>query len=174
MAVLLQPVDVAVALSLAGRSTPTFAELGAQLRVSASTAHASVKRLNAAGLVHTRGGRHNVNIAALEEFLLHGVRYAFPAHRLRRQRGIPTAHSAPVLQQVLSGLVDPLVWPSRMGTMVAEGVEPLIPAAASLAEHAPRLYDLLTLVDAIRVGTARDREVAGTLLGERLETSACE
>jgi len=58
--------------------------------------------------------------------------------------------------------------------MVAEGVEPLIPAAASFAEHAPRLYDLLALVDAIRLGTARDREVAGKLLGQRLEMSADE
>lgn len=52
--------------------------------------------------------------------------------------------------------------------MVGEALEPLVPAAAMLAESAPPLYELLTLVDAIRVGTARDREAAGALLGTRL------
>ena len=168
MTVVLQPIDVPVALSLAERPGPTFAELGNQLGISPSTAHASVRRLTAAGLVQTRGTRHDVNIAALEEFLLYGVRYAFPPHRSRRQRGIPTAHSAPALHGVLGGEVDPWVWPSSRGTMVGGALEPLIPAAASFAESAPRLYDLLTLVDAIRVGTARDREVAGGLLTKRL------
>ena len=164
MTVVLQPIDVPVALSLAERPGPTFAELASQLGVSPSTAHASVRRLTAAGLVQARGARHEVNIAALEEFLIHGVRYAFPPHRSRRQRGVPTAHSAPALHAVLGGEVDPWVWPSSSGKVVGGALEPLIPAAATFVESAPRLYDLLTLVDAIRVGTARDREVAGGLL----------
>lgn len=168
MATVLQPLDIPVVLSLAGRPSPTFAELGVELGVSASTAHACVKRLNFAGLVHTRGTVHEVNLPALEEFLLHGVRYAFPPHRARRQRGVPTAHSAPVLRDVLSGDVDPIVWPTPKGTVVGEALEPLAPAAASFAERAPQLYDLLALVDAIRVGTARDRQVAGELLVTRL------
>ena len=168
MSTALQPVDIPVALCLAGRAGPTFAELGAELGISPSTAHASVKRLNAAGLLHTRGAQHEVNLCALEEFLLHGARYSFPPHRSRRQRGVPTAHSAPVLQHLLSGDVDPFVWPSPIGTVVGEGLKPLIPCAVSLAERSPELYDLLTLVDAIRVGTARDREVAGGILTKRL------
>lgn len=168
MSTVLQPIDIPVALSLAGRPGPTFAELGGELGVSPSTAHASVKRLNAAGLVHSRGAQHEVNLSALEEFLLHGARYSFPPHRSRRQRGVPTAHSAPVLHSVLNGDIDPLVWPSPSGTVVGEGLKPLIPGAALFAEHAPQLYDLLALVDAIRAGTARDREVAGAILGKRL------
>lgn len=168
MPIVLQPADVAVALSLAGRPGPTFAELGSDLGVSASTAHAAVRRLNVAGLVHSRGAHHEVNLSALEEFLLHGVRYAFPPNRSRRNRGVPTAHSAPILRDELSGEIDPLVWPSPSGTVVGDGLEPLIPAAASFAKNAPQLYDLLALVDAIRVGTARDREVASGILQQRL------
>lgn len=99
---------------------------------------------------------------------MHGVRYAFPAQIARRMRGMPTAHSAPILCEALSGHEDPLIWPLRSGTMVGEALEPLIHSAAAIAERTPRLYDLLAIVDTIRVGTARDREVAASLLRQRL------
>jgi hypothetical protein len=115
---------------------------------------------------------HVADVAALEEFLLHGVRYAFPAIRTRRQRGVPTAHSAPVLKDVFDSDIDPLVWPSAIGAMVGIALEPLIPTAATFASRHPALYDALALVDAIRVGTARDREVAGQMLTKQLDALA--
>lgn len=169
MAIVLQPVDVPVSLSLAARPRRTFADLGSELGISPSTAHASVQRLNAAGLVHKNGMHYEVNLAALEEFLLHGVRYAFPPQTSRRKRGVPTAHNAPALYDLLGGETDPWVWPSAQGTNVGVALEPLIPSAVEFPKTAPQLYELLTLVDAIRVGTARDREIAGELLGQRLK-----
>jgi hypothetical protein len=168
----LQPVDVSVGLSIALRPNQTFAAIGDELAISPSTAHQAVKRLMLSGLVRKAGNGHVVDVAAMEEFLLHGVRYAFPAIRTRRQRGVPTAHAAPVFQGIFDPDIDPLVWPSALGTVVGAAVQPLIPSAASLASRHPALYDVLALVDAIRVGNARDREVAGELLTKRLDALA--
>ena len=47
-------------------------------------------------------------------------------------------------------------------------IEPLLDTAAELPGRWPALDDALALVDALRVGTARDREVAGGLLASRI------
>jgi hypothetical protein len=168
----LQPIDVSVGLSIALRPHPTFAALADELRISPSTAHQAVKRLLLSGLVRKAAHGHVADVEALEEFVVHGARYAFPAIRNRRQRGVPTAHAAPIFEGVLDQDIDPLVWPSALGSVVGGALEPLIPSAPTLATRHPALYDLLTLVDAIRVGNARDREVAGALLSERLDAVA--
>lgn len=172
MAQVLRPVDIPVALNLAVHPDATYAELAHDLGISASTAHGSVERLSFSGLMRSAPGRrHAVNLPALEEFLYHGVRYAFPVRRERRQRGVPTSHSAPVLQQELGSPADPVVWPSSHGDIVGASLEPLIPGAPELPTRFPELYDLLTLVDGLRIGTARDREVSQRLLAERLESA---
>ncbi len=115
------------------------------------------------------GRRRAVNLPA-EELLYHGSA-TFPARRERRQRGVPTSHSAPALQQELDSTADPVVWPSPRGNVVGASLEPLIPAAPELPDRYPELYDLLTLVDGLRIGTARDREASEQLLAERLESA---
>lgn len=172
MELVLRPLDVAVALDLALSAQPTFAKMSDDLDISPSTAHQAVQRLLASGLIRKTSQGLLPNIAALEEFLLHGVRYAFPASRMRRQRGIPTAHAAPAMRETMDGETDPVVWPSARGHVVGAAIEPLLKSAPEQAERWPALYDALTLVDVMRLGTARDREVAGQLLGSRLEAAA--
>lgn len=165
----LRPVDVPVALSLSLQPDATFAELAQKLGISSSTAHGAVERLRFSGLLRPAPGRnHVVNLPAFEEFLYHGIRYAFPARRERKQRGVPTSHAAPVLQGELGSAADPVVWPSALGKVVGASLEPLIPSAPAMASRLPELYDMLTLVDALRIGTARDREAGKRLLAERL------
>jgi hypothetical protein len=166
----LRPIDVPVALYLALRPHATYSTLAHELQISTSTAHESVERLMFAGLMRrVSGSNKTVSAAALEEFLLHGVRYAFPAQKERQKRGVPTAHAAPILSREFDSLLDPVVWPSTHGKVVGAALKPLVPAAPELAERYPALYELLALVDAIRVGTARDRDVAGRLLSKRLD-----
>lgn len=172
MKLVLRPLDVVVALDVALSGQATFSKMSQDLAISPSTAHQAVQRLLAAGLLRKSSGGLSPNLAALEEFLLHGVRYAFPASRMRRQRGVPTAHAAPVLRDTLDHTLEPVVWPSARGQVVGTAVEPLLDSAPDLAERRPALYDALTLVDAMRLGTARDREVAGRLLRDRLAAVA--
>ncbi len=116
-------------------------------------------------------GSRRVNRLALSEFLAHGVRYAFPAVPGAQVQGVPTAHSAPPLSDHIVG-TDPVVWPAGTGVVRGASLTPLLARAAELPEHCPPLYEALTLVDALRVGRARERAIAIRELEKHLAPSA--
>lgn len=162
----LRPLDVAVALRLAERPDATFAELRDDLGISTSTAHQAVERLSAAGILRPHDRR--VNRHALLEFLEHGVRYAFPAApRAVRERGVPTAYAAPPLAEEIAA-DEPIVWPDPRGSVIGEAMDPLYDRAVELPERCPSVYEMLTLVDALRMGRARERKIAAGKLRDRL------
>jgi len=101
---------------------------------------------------------------------VHGARYAFPARLGGPVRGVPTAFAAPALKDLLAPSDDlPPVWPDAAGGARGLEVPPLyrsVPDAARGDEH---LYTLLALVDALRVGGARERRLAADELQIRLE-----
>lgn len=166
----LKPYDLTVAFGLLDAdpdAPPTFAELGQRLGMSPSTVHQSVRRLQGAGLL--RAESRIPNRRALTEFVAHGVRYAFPASVGREVRGVPTAHSGPVLQAQFDA-EDAFVWPDASGPSRGTSLTPLYPGATTLPERAPEVYQLLTLVDALRVGRARERAAAITELHRRLRS----
>ena len=168
MAQHISPTDLAVAIHLATASG-TFQTLAKQMATSASQVHKAVARLQSAGLVLPES--RQVNRAALLEFLTHGVRYAFAVQPGRPTLGIPTAHSAPPLDAEIDA-VDACVWPSPDGDTIGRGIRPLYPGAVHLRERAPETYRLLALVDAIRVGGARERALAVERIAERLRLPA--
>ncbi|MGQ0640428.1 MAG: MarR family transcriptional regulator [Gemmatimonadaceae bacterium] len=132
--------------------------------MSASTAHGSVERLQVAGLL--RPDSREVNRHYLLEFLEHGVKYAFPAALRSRAKGIGTAHSGPALSKEIIA-DDAIVWPDAHGNVVGQAIPPLW-ETADLPNKCPFVYDLLTLVDAVRIGRARERSKAVELLRQRL------
>ena len=109
-----------------------------------------------------------VNRRALEEFLVHGLKYVFPARRGPLARGVPTAHSAPPLDKLIVDDGTPLVWPDSEGTVRGETLEPIYKTAPMAARRDPRLYTSLVLIDAIRAGRARERKLAAVKLQELL------
>jgi len=62
--------------------------------MSPSEVHAAVRRAVASGLLHGPELGNRPNLTAVEEFLLHGVKYAFPAERGELTRGVPTSYAA--------------------------------------------------------------------------------
>jgi hypothetical protein len=58
------------------------------------------------------------------------------------------------------------VWPDPFGEVRGLEVVPLHPRVVSLAQADAEMYELLALVDGLRVGDARVREPAGALLSE--------
>lgn len=96
----------------------------------------------------------------LAEFALHGAKYAFPGVRLPLAVGVPTSHSAPAFVGVFAPGSADFVWPHPNGTVRGVGVEPLHPAVPFAAMRDARLYELLALFDALRVGKARERGMA--------------
>jgi hypothetical protein len=160
----LHPVDVPVALHLLDRPADPYAGLASDLEISSSTAHQSVRRLFAAGLLrHGFHGERAVNRQALLEFLTHGVRYAFPTAPAASTRGVATAHAGPALREAIVA-DDAIVWPAEDGECEGAAIEPFWPRAASVARKLPTLYALLSAVDALRVGRARERQLATAYL----------
>ena len=153
----LRPVDVVVALRLALVPGERYESLARAVGVSLSTAHQAVQRLKRAGLV--AAGSRTVHPKALLEFVSHGARYAFFAEFGPESRGVPTGHSAPPLAAEIAS-DDVLVWPSAEGNARGASLVPLYDGASSLPERAPELYRALALVDALRVGCARERKLA--------------
>jgi DNA-binding Lrp family transcriptional regulator len=160
----LHPVDVPVALHLLQASTDSFAKLASDLKISSSTAHESVRRLVAAGLVrHGLQGERAVNRRALVEFLTHGVRYTFPTALGQRMRGVATAHAGPALRNAIVA-EEAVVWPALDGDSEGPEIEPFWPKAADVSRRLPDLYALLSAVDALRVGRTRERQLATAYL----------
>jgi len=164
----LKPQDIVVLLLVAslGDRDWTYAQLAESTGLSTSQVHRSLQR--AAGADLFAAARRAVHKRNLLEFLSHGIRYAFPAVVGPRQRGVPTAHSAPPLSEQVAGL-PVAVWPAAHGEATGDAVQPLHSAALTISMESPAVYDLLALVDAVRVGRARDRAIAIQLLAERLQ-----
>lgn len=106
---------------------------------------------------------------ALIELLLHGARFVYPAARSGEARGLPTAWAASPLSEVLvSREENPPIWPDAVGEVRGFAIEPLHAAAPDAARRDPRLWELLALFDAIRIGGPRERDLAGDMLDRRI------
>jgi hypothetical protein len=164
----LKPQDVVVLLKLASRADPawTYPQLAGELGMSPSELHASVQRAIKAGLLDQV---RTVNRSALLEFLVHGVKYVFPPERGAVTRGTPTAHStAPLNAQFRSTTDMPTVWADPEGSVRGEELKPLYRSVPRAARADTKLHEWLALVDAVRAGRARERELAVKELQKRL------
>jgi hypothetical protein len=167
----LRPVDVFVLaklISYAGKRPP-IAQLGFDLSLGSSEVHASLKRLEKSRLISSNADGGRPLLKPVEEFLLHGVKYAFPIHRGEVTRGLPTSYAAPPLSDQIVGSSDlPPVWADPTGPIRGASIEPLHKAVPLAALRDARLYELLALIDALRDGRARERQAAEQALSERL------
>lgn len=169
MAQALLPQDVLVLAKLVsyGGKRPSMAQVAADLGLSPSQVHASLKRLERSRLIAP--STSEPQLRAVEEFLVHGVKYAFPAFRGQVTRGMPTAYAAPPLsEEIAAGNDLPPVWPDAEGEVRGLTLEPLHKAAPKAARRDPILYELLALIDALRDGRVRERQLADRELVARL------
>lgn len=162
-----QDVVVLAKLVSYGGPRPSIAQLAADLSLSPSQVHLSLKRLERSRLIEAKRGRPLFR--AVEEFLLHGVKYAFPARRGEVSRGIPTAYAAaPLNDQIVESRDLPPVWPDAEGNVRGVTLEPLHKTVPNAVRKDPVLHELLALVDALRDGRARERKIAERELSARL------
>lgn len=161
----LRPHDVLVLLQLAIQPVDTFRQLSAKVGLSLGEVHKAVKRLELGRLVLFE--QRSVNRSDMLEFLVSGVPYAFPARLGAPSRGIPTAFSAPPLASEF-GEGEMVVWPAHNGRSRGLALTPLSPAVSTIWQDNPDLYQALTLVDALRVGRARERKLAREYLTQAL------
>jgi hypothetical protein len=169
----LRPQDVVVALKLVARfgERSTYAGLASELALSPSQVFMAVERGRVARLLDAQD-QPKPNRANLKEFLIHGVKYAFPAERGGISRGVPTAYAAPPLNQLIVQAGDaPPVWPDPEGAVRGLEFSPLYHNVPRAARRDPKLYELLALVDAIREGRGREREIAIRELTSRIDSA---
>ncbi|MDT8408710.1 MAG: hypothetical protein RQ741_03840 [Wenzhouxiangellaceae bacterium] len=154
----LKPQDLAMALKLlvlAGKPM-SYAELARSMRLGAA-------RL----VIDAPQGRQLVK-AALAEFLIHGARYAFPAVGGGPTIGVATASAAAPLNEHIASAHDlPPVWTHPHGELRGQALLPLYEKLPDAALEDPELHQLLALFDALRIGRARERNLAVKLLAER-------
>jgi DNA-binding Lrp family transcriptional regulator len=188
----LKPQDVLVILKICSleaakthQKGPSMAWLGAEVGLSSSEVHAAIRRLRASGLLQpeivmivsprgskwVRGKLESVrpNTTALSEFLVHGLKYVFPATRGELTRGVPTSYAAaPLKKFIAKGRDLPPVWPYSEGKVRGTAFEPLYRTVPFAASRDRALYELLAIVDALRDGRARERKLAEKELIHRL------
>ena len=168
----LKPQDIVVLLKLIGLGNDwSYRSLAEELSLSTGEIHNALDRATRAKLYDPE--RKQPRVQSLEEFLLHGVKYAFPAERGSITRGIPTAHAAPPLNTLIKTESDepPPVWPDPQGSTRGYRLEPLHSSAPQAAKADQALYELLALVDSIRDGRTRERSAAAKHLHDRLRAT---
>jgi len=163
----MKPQDIVILLKIIALNNDNWQQLplAFSLRMSQSEVSQSVARSKFAGLLDDTGKR--VMRQALVDFLQYGLAVVFPVKPGAIVRGIPTAHSAaPLNQKINSG--EKYVWPFAMGNVRGHGITPLYTSVPQAAMEDERLYELLSLVDALRVGKARERNLAFQELNRRI------
>ena len=169
----LLPQDVLIMIKLAASSREgwTYNKFAHELDMSPSMVHSGVKRATQARLYDPN--RKRPRRKALEEFLIHGIKYAFPPDIGSLTRGIPTAFASPAFEGHLSyGPEEIYVWPYAEGSHRGVRFSPLYRSVPEIAMKDERLYSALGLVDALRLGRARESKRAEKLLADMLRYDA--
>jgi len=168
MAMKSQDIFILLGLCLPDRRDMTYAQLADTLCMSASEVHASVQRSVDAGMLSAE--ERCPIFESVMEFLVHGLKYVYPAVRGQPTRGLLTMDAASVVDGFLSNPNElPPVWPfSGEGTMRGITFEPLYPKVPFAAKKDTRLYALLAYADTLRGGRARERKWATVELDKAL------
>lgn len=166
----LKPQDIVILLKLVtiGEKQWSYSTLANELAMSPSEVHSGIGRATAARLFDPQ--RKVPILKALLEFLVHGVKYAFPPDKGHLTRGLPTSYAAPPLNSLITQSDEPPpVWPDPEGKVRGYEFSPLYRSVPKAAANYNALYELLALVDAIRDGRARERELAVKELTAKFE-----
>jgi hypothetical protein len=163
----MKPQDVVILLKIIAGNSEHWQQqpLADALKMSQSEVSQSVARSKYTGLLEGSGKK--VMRLAFMDFLQYGLAYVFPQKPGPIVRGVPTAHSAPPLNNIIQSN-ELFVWPSAKGKARGQSIVPLYPSVVEAVEHDETLYQLLALADALRVGRARERELSIDELKRRI------
>lgn len=151
--------DILLLLKIISADNPTWNQIpmAEALGLSQSEVSESVSRSKYSGLLDPTG--KIVMKLSLLEFIQYGLRYVFPQQPGPIVRGVPTAHSASPLKNVIQSS-EAYVWPYGKGNVRGHSIIPLYVSVPEAALKDEKLHELLALVDSIRVGRARERDIA--------------
>lgn len=164
---MMSPQDIVVLLKIIAYGDKTWNQLSLaeELFISQGEVSRSLSRSKYASLLDPEG--KNVLRANLIDFLLYGISYVFPQKPGPVGRGVPTAHSAKPLNEIIES-DEHYVWSSAKGKLRGQSITPLYPSVINAVQIDPKLYELLALVDALRVGRTREKNLAKEELERRI------
>jgi DNA-binding Lrp family transcriptional regulator len=141
----MKPQDVLLLLKIVSLNESKWNQnaIARDLCISQSEVSEAIKRMKTAGLLDVKGKK--VIRFAFFNFLQYAVKYVFP---------------------VMPGSL--VVWPYAKGNERGQAISPLYPSVVEAVQKDKKLYELLVLVDALRVGKVREREMALSILKERI------
>ena len=103
------------------------------------------------------------------EFLVHGLKYAFPPQFGQVSRGVPAAHSSALFaDKIMSSDLDRFVWPDEEGNSRGQSILPIYSTVPKVAVKDKEMGEYLNLIEAIRVGRTRERVWAQKELERRI------
>ncbi len=163
----MRPQDIVILLKIAVSPKDWLAkDLSYALKISQSEVSEALNRSAQAGLLSA--DKRILMKSALLEFLMYGIKYVFPQQPGALVRGMPTAHSAPPLKQLINA-GDVYVWPYAEGKLRGQAIEPLYRTVPKACSGDKDLYELLALTDALRVGKVREQNLAINELKKRIQ-----
>lgn len=165
----MRPQDIVVLLKIISMDNNEWKiiDLARQLYISQSEISEALNRCKIAGLIDE--SKKKVRLLSFLDFLKYGLRYVFPAQPGPIVKGIPTAHSAPPLNTKIVGNQDIYVWSDDEGLVRGQSIEPLYKNVTDAVKEDPNLYELLTLVDTLRIGRVREINIANDEIRKRFK-----
>jgi len=167
----MRPQDIVVLLKIVALQTDDWRniEIATSLHISPSEVSEALNRCKIAKLIDSK--KRRVNINSFTEFLVYGLKYVFPTEPGAIVKGIPTAHSASPIKEHISSDTDIYVWANAKGTHRGQAIEPLYKTLPQIVQEDKLFYELLTIVDTIRVGRVREIQIAIDELNKRLKNA---
>jgi len=155
----MRPHDIIILLKIIAKAKEPWymKDIANELYISQSEVSESLNRSVLAGLIASNKKR--ILNTAVMEFIFYGLKYVYPQKPGAMQRGMPTAHSAMPLANTVKSH-QKYVWPYAMGEHRGFAVEPLHPNVPKACLQDVKLYELLSLLDAIRLGNVREQKMA--------------
>jgi DNA-binding Lrp family transcriptional regulator len=131
----------------------------------------SLKQLTKSKLIVETVDGAKPNLRNIEEFLLCGFPYVFPAEKGKLVRGFSTGIDGSSLKNDFVIPEYPDVWAHHEGNIKGFAIESLhkaIPELVAAGRMPQSLYELLALLDVLRTGQRREVEAAQTKIKELL------
>lgn len=156
----MRPQDIVILLKIISKKDQVWQnkDLASELFISASEISESLNRSSIAGLIDATK-KKKVYRKSLMEFIEHGIHYVFPALPGSLVNGLYTAHSHAFMQQHFTSELN-YVWPEPRGGVRGLSIETFYKDQIKAARKDPALYLMLALIDVIRVGRVREKQIA--------------
>ncbi len=165
----MRPQDIVVLLKIISIRDDDWRniDIANAIGISPSEVSEALNRCKIARLIDSK--KRKVNINSFEEFLVFGLKYVFPTEPGAIVKGIPRAHSASQIKEHISSNAEVYVWANARGSHRGQAIEPLYKSLPKMAQEDKLFYELLTIVDTIRVGRVREIKIAIEELQKRLK-----